>query len=90
MTEWSPRAELGMLAYYGRFKRRKWCEVSSFPEWVLDNPPTYTEGRELSREGGRTYHEREFWVGDNLKYMVKWRKVANKKHEIEGMYVSLR
>ena len=79
-----------MLAYYLRFKRRKWCQVKSFPEWVLDNSPTHTEGQELSRESDRTYHERGFWVGDSLKYMVKWRKVANEKHEIEGMYVQLK
>lgn len=64
--------------------------MNSLPEWVNNNEPTYTEGRKLSIDHDRAYHEREIWVGDNLKYKMEWTARAQKDLELDGIYVKMR
>lgn len=87
MPDWNPRDELGYFDYHFRFKLGGWCQVDSLPDWIHSNPPTYTKGRKLAIDGERAYHEREIWVGNNLKYLMKWIPQAQNDLELGGMYV---
>jgi hypothetical protein len=75
---------------YLKFKAGAWAKVDDLPDWVTNNDPTYTEGRALSHESDRTYYEKEIWVGESLKYMMKWEPVAQKDLELVGMYAKIK
>ncbi len=75
---------------YLKFKAGLWASVDDLPDWVMNSEPTSTEGRALSHEGDRTYYEKEVWVGESLKYMMKWKAVAQKDLKLIGMYAKLK
>lgn len=85
MAPWEPKEAMTTVSYL-KFKAGRWAKVDSLPDWVTKNDPTYTEGRALSHEIDRAYYEKEIWVGDNLKYMMKWEPIAQKDLELVGMY----
>lgn len=89
MSDWNPRNVMSLPSYI-KFKARMWARVDTLPDWVTSNDPTYTEGRTLSYESDRAYHEKEVWVGENLKYMMKWESVAQKDLDLVGMYAKVK
>jgi len=89
MSSWEPRGAMTAVSYL-KFKAGLWASVDDLPDWVMNNEPTSTEGRALSHEADRTYYEKEIWMGDSLKYMMKWKAVAQKDLELIGMYAKLK
>lgn len=89
MTNWSPREAMTTLSYL-KFKAGRWAKVKSVPDWVHNHKPTYTKGRTLYYDGDRKIYEKEVWVGESLKYMMKWEPVAQKEVELVGMYTQIK
>ncbi len=82
MTNWSPREVMGPIKYL-KFKIRRWVRVSSVPEWVSKAEGDYYKGFQ-KKYGHRPYDEEKVFVGENLKYKVKF--VAISQGEIMTMY----
>lgn len=89
MSSWEPKEAMTTTSYL-KFKAGRWAKVNSLPNWVTNNEPTHTKGRVLSYESDRAYHEKEIWVGESLKYMMKWEAVAQKDLELIGMYAKIK
>lgn len=60
---------------YLLFKLRFWVKVSTFPDWVYEAEQDYYEGF-LDKYGQRPYDKEKEFVGNSLRYKVKYVTVS--------------
>ncbi len=88
MVDWSPKEEMGPLAYL-RFKLGRWVRVSTLPEWVYEANDGYYEGYR-EKYGKRPYDVEKVYTGDSLEYKIHYKTVGAPGDIREEYYVRIK